>query len=192
MELLLITKTKLKIVMTSEDMEKYSITGDTSDINEADWKQTLQGVLEKAKTEVGFDASGRGITVQMFPSKDGGCEMYITKNRSSLPVPIHSKTKQTNSVFSFSCLQDLLDACVHLEEECMIVQSSAYADGGKSTYYLVLCTVERDIFGKNPCLTSVANEYGKMIKGDWLPWYLKEHCVCLCERDAINTLAALA
>jgi hypothetical protein len=39
---------------------------------------------------------------------------------------------------------------------------------------------------------SVANEYGKMMKDERAVWYLREHCECFCERDAINVLGTLA
>jgi len=195
MELLLITKTRLKIVMTSEDMKKYAITCDDADTDEDEIRAVLRSILEQAKNKVGFDLNGNGVSVKMFPSKDGGCEMYVTRARdenTSLPVPVHRKKREQDTVFGFFTLQDLLDACRHLMRSAEILQSRAYEDAYKKKYYLLLRTEERDAFGKNPCLWSVANEYGRMLKSDGTLWWLTEHCHCFCERDAVKTLGALA
>ena len=194
MELLLITKNKLKIVMTSEDMKEYAISGNEGDTNENALKLALRSILEKANHQIDFDIVD-GITVQMFTSKDGGCEMYVTKSiqkNTSLPVPIHRNSKKADSVFLFQTMQDLLDACYHLQNEEDIVQSSAYADREKSQYYLLLHTEERNVFGKNPCLYMAANEYGQRMKDHRTLWHLYEYCDCICKSDAIGKLGALA
>ena len=195
MELLLITKNRLKIVMTSEDMKEYAIDYDEAEASAGQIKAGLKSILERAKNEVGFHTSGKGITVRIFPSKDGGCEMYVTHSpntASSLPVPIHRKPKEHDSVFGFSSMQDLLEACRRLTWDSDIIESMAYTDREKGNCYLLLRTEERDAFGKDPCFLSVANEYGRMLKSNRLLCWMQEHCICICERDAVKILGELA
>jgi len=196
MELLLITATRLKIVMSNEDMERYEITCDSLDYGDDETKRVIRSILDEAKQKVGFDAKGRHVLVQVFPSKDGGCEMYVTKtyseSKSGLPVPIRNTGKETPSVFRFGSSSRLLDACRHLMGRGDILSSSAFSDPESERFYLLLYTPERDAFGREPILLSVANEYGDLVKTEYGLAYLKEHCRCICEKDAVQRLGVLS
>ncbi len=196
MELLLITATRLKIVMSNEDMEKYEITCDNLDYGDTETKRVIRSILDEARQKVGFDAKGKHVFVQVFPSKDGGCEMYVTKTpsapQSSLPLPIHSGEKRIPMVFRFNSADTMLGACRHLSSRNDIFASAAYCDRKAECYYLLLYTAERDAFGREPMYLSVANEYGCLLKSNYSSAYLKEHCDCICEKDAVITLSALS
>ena len=192
MELLLVTSGKLKIVMSSLDMQEYAISCDAFGYKDGNTKQVLRSILAKAKDEVGFDASGRRVVVQMYPSKDGGCEMYVTKSTSSpLPVPLHSSMRKIPTVFRFGGMQTLLCACAKLADRADILSSAAYAGMGTEECYLLLYTPAVDAFGRVPLLFSAANEYGRMWNTEYAIAYLKEHCDCICQCDAVRTLGAL-
>ena len=79
MELIKINDRKLKIMMTSEDMAEYELTRDNIDYENVDTRRALRSIFATAKQRTGFDASSERVFVQMYPSKAGGCEMYITK-----------------------------------------------------------------------------------------------------------------
>lgn len=193
MELLLISKTRLKVILTSEEMEKYALSQDeTTDGDKI--KATLHRILDRDDRNMEFDLSSDGLLVQMFTSKDGGCEMYISleKSDTNLPVPVHKTKGCQDTVFCFDGVQDLLDACRHLQKEKYIFQSKAYADSEKGRYYLVLSTAPRDAFGKNPCLFSVVWEYGRAMPHALSSCYLQEHCQCFCHEDAVFRLGELA
>lgn len=193
MELLLVTSGRLKIVMSSLDMQKYAITCENLGYKDSNTKRILRSILAKAKDEVGFDASGRRVVVQMYPSKDGGCEMYVTKSTSSpLPVPLHNSMRKIPTVFRFRGMQTLLCACAKLSDRADILSSSAYAGQGSEECYLLLYTPDVDAFGREPLLFSAANEYGRMWNTEYALAYLKEHCDCICQSNAVGTLGALA
>lgn len=195
MELLLITATRLKIVMSNEDMEKYEITCDSLDYRDSETKRAIRSILDEVKQKIGFDTQGKHVFVQVFPSKDGGCEMYVTKTSTvpdnALPVPIHNNEKQTATIFRFNNTSDMVAVCCHLKAQRLIYPSQAFCDLEGDACYLVLYSAEKDVFGRDPMCLSVANEYGSLIKGDYCSAYLKEHCQCICDADAIATLAAL-
>ena len=189
MELMMIAKNRLKLVLTSEDMEKYSITpemqGDAGKI--MDW---LCPLLAQKLPE--FDAKSRPLRVQMFAGKGGGCEMYIQseqKKDSSLPV-LYGGKEQKN-VYYFENMESLLSACKAMQGESGIRGSMAYAENEKKGWYLVFTSAQRDVFGRNPTVFSVVNEYGKMIKKRHITAYLKEHCIEVCQEDAITILGNL-
>lgn len=78
MELILISNTKLKIMLNEDDMRQYKI-GNEADCAEADTRRAIRSLLERAKEQVGFNTDGEEIFVQLYTSKKGGCELFVTK-----------------------------------------------------------------------------------------------------------------
>ena len=182
--------------MNSEDMAKYDITCDRLDYGCCDAKKALLSILDEARQKVGFEANGDHVLVEVFPSKDGGCEMYVTRSQEEgkcgLPMPLHMGMKECPSIFYFSNAERMLSACRHLQNNKDIITSAAFSEFESRGFYLLLYTVECDVFGKDPMLLSVAHEYGKLIKNDYEIAYLTEHCECICSENAIQRLGALS
>ena len=78
MELILISNTKLKIMLDESDMIKYHI-GNESDCSKGSTRRAIRSILECARAEVGFNTDGEEIFVQLYTSKKGGCELFVTK-----------------------------------------------------------------------------------------------------------------
>ena len=85
MELILISNTKLKIMLDESDMRKYHI-GNESDCADSGTRKAIRSLLERARDQIGFNTEGEEIFVQLYTSKDGGCELFITKS-NALPLP---------------------------------------------------------------------------------------------------------
>ena len=193
MELLLITSARLKIMMSAADMAEYAIACDHLEYDVDDTGRALRTILDRARDEVGFDAKGNSVLVQMFPSRDGGCEMYVTKPSSAaLPALIHSHAPRIAAVFRFQSATLMVSACQKLLPRGDILASEAYAAHQGMDCYLLIYTHESDVFGREPMYLSVANEYGHQMKSDYAVAYVREHCRCICQKDAIPTLATLA
>ena len=96
MELILISDTKLKIMLDEEDMKKYRISGD-SDCPEATTGQAIRSLLEFAGQRVGFKTEGEELFVQLYASKHGGCELFVTKSPSILPRNRTGERKKRDS-----------------------------------------------------------------------------------------------
>ena len=79
MELIVISNSKLKIMLTSEDMREYSLDCNTLDYENTETRRAFWSILDEAKQRTGFDAASEKVFVQVYPSKKGGCEMYVTK-----------------------------------------------------------------------------------------------------------------
>jgi negative regulator of genetic competence, sporulation and motility len=79
MELIVISHTKIKIMLTKPDMARYELA--TSNIDSADehTRCAIRHILADADEQVGFDTEGQRLFVQFFASKDGGCEIFVTK-----------------------------------------------------------------------------------------------------------------
>ncbi len=85
MEIIPINDSKLKIMLDESDMKELHIC-DEADCARGETRLAIRTLLERAKTETGFNTEGSEIFVQLYTSRDGGCELFITKG-SSLPIP---------------------------------------------------------------------------------------------------------
>ena len=79
MELIVISESKLKIMLTSEDLMEYSLDCNSLDYENTETRRAFWSILDEAKHRTGFDAASEKVFVQVYPSKKGGCEMYVTK-----------------------------------------------------------------------------------------------------------------
>ena len=97
MEIIPINDSKLKIMLDESDMKELHIYDD-ADCARGETRLAIRTLLERARAETGFDTEGSEIFVQLYTSKDGGCELFITKS-NALPLPsadgeIKSEKKQ--------------------------------------------------------------------------------------------------
>ena len=79
MELIVINENKLKITLSESDMKQYSLDCNTVDYDNTETRKAFWSILDEVKQKTGFDAASQKIFVQLYPSKKGGCEMYVTK-----------------------------------------------------------------------------------------------------------------
>ena len=200
MELIVISDAKLKVMLSAEDVRRYELAGAAVDGENPETKRVLREILDEVKTRTGFDACGERVLVQLYPSRGGGCELFVTK----LGKTIHQKEPGEVSVsqerrtamydlrpavFAFDSLDDLLTVCRELYHAGYALLSTAYAaDDGR--YYLVL--QERIRTGNLPSRLSFVEEYGKRRRGGGELSYIKEHSSCIAASDAVRRLAPLA
>ena len=156
MELIKISPTKLKIMLTAAEARKYdlavaygcNITGGSA----------LREILRDVKEKCGFDAACSRVFVQYYEGADGGCEMFITKlagegaprggeaeengrAEKKNTSPDRRRAERYDSgyiVYSFTALGDMLLTCRCLAASGYTGKSSAYSIKDKCRYYLVL------------------------------------------------------
>ena len=194
MELILINDKKLKIMLSPEDMREYEIDCDSVDYGNTETRRAFWSILDEAKHRTGFDAASERVYIQLYPSREGGCEMYVTKV-GFLPTASRSAqsgmlrvAKERVLAYSFDCMELLLRVCRQLQFVDCAASSEAYLDvEGKC--YLFVCGVRG--FSIPECFGFIT-EFGDSEEPEGLRGYVNEHCRCICERDAIKTLAALA
>lgn len=79
MELILISSSKLKIMLDETDMKQYNI-GDETDCAQIATRKAIRSILDRARERIGFNTEGSEIFVQLYTSKKGGCELFVTKS----------------------------------------------------------------------------------------------------------------
>ncbi len=213
MELIPINNSKLKIMLDESDMKEYNIS-DEADCANGETRQAIRHILDRARDQIGFNTEGSEIFVQLYTSKRGGCELFVTKSSfSSLKddKQIDKKPKKIKKdecqsltvrgdshlssgrsdlgriIFSFDTLGDLCSVCKILVSKDLLFRSYAYVDG-KNYYYLVLENTNSSAYTRLDRLTFIL-EYGSRERSDHAFTYLCEYAKPICEEDAITALA---
>jgi negative regulator of genetic competence, sporulation and motility len=79
MEYILINESKLKITLGGEELEARALESEKLDYADPDAKQLFCDILEQARQRLGFDTTGYRVLLQLYPIRDGGCELYVTR-----------------------------------------------------------------------------------------------------------------
>ncbi len=202
MDLIKINENKLKIMLTPVDMQSYSLCADELDCTNIETREAFRSIMDEARNRTGFDAGGNQIYVQLYPSKEGGCELFVTKlgllgegNRikrspESIPAQVHQTERSV--AFAFERLDHLLRVCRWLSVNAVRAKSAVY-HGEEGHYYLLLEQYANNRHApllEHSMLASI-HEYGTPQNADALRLYIKEHATVVCERGAIEKLAHL-
>ncbi len=215
MELIMISSSKLKIMLSPDDMQKYALDADI-DYADSKTRKAFRTILEEARQKTGFDTESEKIFIQLYPSKKGGCEVYITKiddadnEYSELSIKLGYDAKPTKKypergagagaptkrqsarerkrAYSFSSLENMISVCRRLLALHWKGQSSAYNENGR--FYILL----RDKSGFDSSFLdrlSFICEYGSPENHDRLSKALSEYAVCICPSGAVEKLGVL-
>lgn len=79
MEWIRISSNKLKIMLSAEDARHYALDCATADYTDVVTRAAFREILTDVEDETGFDANEDKIYIQMFPSREGGCELFVTR-----------------------------------------------------------------------------------------------------------------
>ena len=187
MELILISESKLKIMLSADDMKLYDITCETIDYDDSLSRRAFWDILSEARDRTGFDASGDKVYVQVYPSKAGGCEMFVTKLPPGTEDEIGTKSEYRadtrkpvkKCIYRFESIGDLLLSCREMKNCGFSGKSAAYKDTPNNRFYLVTDSespLVSEFFGKQCRINSI--------------YYISEHCQLICE-NAVGVLGSL-
>lgn len=201
MEFDFINESKLKILLNAEDLDEFELSAEELDYSNTETKRMFWDILSRAKKRTGFDTDGHRVLVQLYPSKDGGCEVFVTKiiplcdEKDGCPAfekpqrKKKSSAKTSYTVFSFKNLRDLSSACRGLMRTGYNGDSLAYIDE-KNRWYLLLANL--DFSGYTPMDEfSFLLEFGSIENTETYKSYLSEHAKQVCESNAVQKLSLL-
>ena len=175
MRMIMISPSQLKVMMDAEDMRRYEIDCDDC-LEPRTRRSALRRILRRAKEETGFSSDGVRVLVRMFPSKDGGCEMFVTR----LGRADENAVADGMRAYSFGSLSELICACRALKTGEDADKSFAYRDETREAWYLVIGHT-----------SPVVSEMGGVLLKPGAIAYINEYCTLIC-RNAVSTLAEYA
>ena len=201
----------MKITLSEDDLLFYGLELSSLSYSNTQTRRAFWALLDDAKNATGFDAAAARVSVQIYASREGGCEMYIqaqldaeqaseTPHSTSIPMesgltvcsPISKAF--SSAIGTFERMGDLLSACLALRQSGYQGDSSAWQIGER--YYLCLSGNQPDTDkrkrSKNGIdATGVLWEFAVAAE-KITPYYLVEHGTSLCPNDAVETLSRAA
>ena len=195
MEVLKISDSKLKIMLTKADMQKYGLHADKVDYNDAPTRRSFFRILDSIKSTHGFDTEGDKVLIQFYPSRDGGCELFVTK-LGLLPVASERAISRSDRVttltskrafYRFSSLSDLICAVSKLgdipeAEHCDVYRGEDLPE----EYYLEITERASGRLGAHSEF-DILLEYAERVDKILFP-YITEHCERLSRGDGVSRL----
>ena len=70
---------EIRACLSEEDLKGYSVTAEELDYESNNGKKLIHELFDRAKKETGFVAEGNKVYIQLYPKKNGGCEIFVTK-----------------------------------------------------------------------------------------------------------------
>ncbi len=209
MELIRISNQTLKIMLTPTDMCNFEINESDFGGDSEQMGRSFRLLMEEIRRQTDFQTDGGHLSVQYFPSRTGGCEMflcYLQKDESkggtpsllplgkstvqSRPLQKASGSFRRDCAYRFEELSHLLQACGRLRKIQSICESTAYRDD-KGVYFLLFTVFSTSPFSLPEELDFVV-EYGSIENASILRVYIREHAAPIASCDAIEKLGALA
>lgn len=107
-----ITDVKIKIVLSLQDMESNNVSAENIFSNSISSQKLLHKMLNKAKSEIGFETGDSKLLVEAIMSSTEECTFTITK----LDNNAFSAEKNSNLfIFKFKCFDDFEELCIFLK-----------------------------------------------------------------------------
>ena len=195
MELILINSSKLKIMLSLDDMKKYDLDADGIDYDKAETRRAFWSILDDAKNQTGFDAASDRLFVQLYPSKAGGCVTKMSVPR--LPAARHNEQtvlrdrsfggREQTDAYGFDSMDALLCVARRLLSLGFEGESSVYRDHAGHLFLFL----SRYGVGAPLDEFSFILEYGRAENVEQLKLYIREHATCIRDHDAVECLGVL-
>ena len=196
MDVLKISDTKVKIMLTRADIKKFKLDAEKVDYNDAKTKNRIWEILDHVKKHHGWSCENNKLLIQFYPSKDGGAELFVTKleglsqknertlARSREVTLLDSK----RMIYGFKNFEDLLRASRIIRDSKRIRSSELFYDESEG-YFLEI--TER---GESDCASiselDIMLEFSHTVPKELFP-YITEHYDKLTHGNAVEQLAKL-
>jgi negative regulator of genetic competence, sporulation and motility len=186
-EYLLINERKLKITLSAEDLSAYGVSACELDYSGKASRGVIESLLARASEELGFDSSGHRLLLQLFPLRDGSCELFVSLlDRDT--VSAVSEREDLPRAFSFDSSAHLIAACRRLIGLEALTESSAWVDGNDRWFLLLSLSPK---MGDPSERLGFMSEYGDSELPSSARLYLDEHATAVCPENAVQLLGSI-
>ena len=190
MELIRISERKLKIMLTPADMTQFEMDVETLGEDSMETRKSFRMLMKEVRRQIGFEIADQKISVQYFPSREGGCEMFVCSSPyspeerkralvKSTPagLPAKADKKRTTYKKEVVCRLEnitlLLAVCHRLHKIDFQGESSAYRD--ENGYCHLFLTVHAPSPFRLPDELTFLSEYGEIRNATLSDLYVREH-----------------
>ena len=201
MELIRISDRKLKIMLTPSDMRHFEMDADRLGEDSEQTRRSFRQLMREVRRKIAFDPDDKRISVQYFPSRGGGCEMFVScgpagdgrqqtpERQAALPLAPQVFAHRRETVYRMREIGDLLTACRRLRGAAFSGGSAAYRDR-RGGYLLALSVVSPSPLTLPDEIAFLA-EYGTLCNTARAKVYIREYATLISDR-AVEQLSPLA
>ena len=180
-----ISKSKIKVIITKDECIEHKITATDGEYDNTQLRECLSEVFKELKSNADFDFGSEKVLIQLYPTEEGGCEMYVTilsylsgKDKSALLSADNLNTyERRRCQYRFSSLEEVCRALRQINRSG-IDSDLFYGDGG---YYLSLFDDVVDGEEELGFLTEYAERTSMLPRA-----YMVEHYLPLALGNAID------
>ncbi len=104
MKLYRLGQNEIRICLTQEDLGRYCVTAEDFDYDSSKGRRVFRELFDLAKEETGFDAAKEKVYIQLYPKKNGGCEIFVTKLEKECDATLCYLIEGADTVFAVSKL----------------------------------------------------------------------------------------
>lgn len=186
MEILKISDSVVKITLCQSEAKEYDLN-DKSELDTEEMKKSFSKLLLKAKNEVGFKFAGENIVAEIFSSKDGGYEIFVSYHKAEEKM-YKEKTvpeKIQRQTFLVDGLDNLLVIFSRLKNANYKGSSALYYDTVAQKYYIII-----DPVSKKDLKYAFLNEYARFLRTLTVT-YIDDRIIPICKENAIETLLSV-
>lgn len=195
-DVLNISNTKIKIMLTPDDVKRYALDIVDVDYNDAKTRSKVWKILDHVKKNHGFNSDGEKLLIQFYPSKDGGAELFVTKLTGLSRGNERCMSKSENvtmldsrrTMYNFENLGDLIQASKIINGSSNIKKSELFYSDSDG-YYLEITERGASRLGQI-CEFAILLEFATKAPEERIP-YITEHYIKLTEGSAVEQLSKL-
>ena len=196
MDVLKISNTKIKIMMTPEDVKTFGLNASDTDYNDKSTKTKVWHILEYLKSTHDFEHGKDKLLIQFYPSKDGGAELFITKlvglsKTKERALSVAENLTVMNSrkrIYNFKNLSELIRAAKIINGKSCVKESDLFFSENDG-YFLGITeegTSRLDVISE----LAVMLEFSDRIANEKSA-YIAEHFKKITDSKAVELLAKL-
>ena len=131
MEFIYINSKSLKISISGKELKERFIDANELDYSEIKTKRFFWELMDEAYEKTGFESTNAKLYVKIFPARDGGCEMFITKAEHQKKV----KKEKKGFIFATDDADKLFMLCDRMKIRGFLGESQLFCDD--TQFYLV-------------------------------------------------------
>ena len=143
MDFLVVSDSKLKIMISRDEMKKYGIDGENINYDDPKTRRSFWRILDVARERCGFEACGDKILIQFYPAREGS-EIFVTKLGLISSGAEKTIAKSSNvamlearvALYKFESLEAAAEAARRLISEDARGMSRAFVDE-RGAYYII-------------------------------------------------------
>lgn len=167
-----LTDNKIRIIVDSYDLEKSNLNLNKISTIALEKHTFFLDLLEKAKSEVGFESSGCKLVIESFIADDDFLVFTLTKyscQEKKRPIAKRKKVLISNNtaVYRFGTLNNFIDFCNYIKNSKSdfkenIISIKSYLYCYNNTYFLLLKNINNS-YKNNKNFNSLVSEFANYI-----------------------------